>query len=340
MAFSGRVDTTTEDFLVPRVIDTVLRENTFATDILSKTKTLKSATQLFPIKYQKGISGTSFSGFDTLPTSASDTRVSLTANPRFYAMNVALPVTEIAANATENQVLDLVDIEMKSRAQDMADEIGSQFYGVGTGNGGKDFVGLEGIVDDGTNLATYFGLSRTTYTTLNATVTSAGGAVTLAKMSTMYNAITDGQVAPTDIYTTPAVFSFYEALLLPLQQNINTLGNKTPTRAGTGYTTLDYKGLPVKKDRKCTSGVMYFINRDYLDFHALPMTNIGDFKPVKISSKDIEGNVYSSVPGLGFAWSGWVKPTDALAWNGWITLAGNLISDNPRRNGKLTAITS
>ena len=126
MSFTNRVDTLTLDYLAPQVVDTVLRSNVFATAMLAKTKKFRSSTMDFPIKYQKGVAGTSFAGFDVLPTSASDTRVLMVFNPRFYAINVALPGTEIAANNTIQKVMDLATVEMRSRAQDLADEIGAE----------------------------------------------------------------------------------------------------------------------------------------------------------------------------------------------------------------------
>ena len=54
MAFDNVVDTLTLEEIVPRVVDTVLRANTFATKMLSKTKRFDAATQDFPIKFQVG----------------------------------------------------------------------------------------------------------------------------------------------------------------------------------------------------------------------------------------------------------------------------------------------
>lgn len=48
MAFNNVVDTLTLEEIVPRVVDTVLRANTFATKMLSKTKKFDAATQDFP----------------------------------------------------------------------------------------------------------------------------------------------------------------------------------------------------------------------------------------------------------------------------------------------------
>ena len=48
MAFNNVVDTITLEEIVPRVVDTVLRSNTFATKMLSKTKKFGAATMDFP----------------------------------------------------------------------------------------------------------------------------------------------------------------------------------------------------------------------------------------------------------------------------------------------------
>jgi len=68
------------------------------------------------------------SGFDTLATSFTDTRILMKYNPRFNTANVALAVTDIASNNTAAKVLDLTEVEMMSRAQDLADSIGTQLY--------------------------------------------------------------------------------------------------------------------------------------------------------------------------------------------------------------------
>jgi len=341
MAFTNRVDTLTLDYLVPRVVDTVLRANTFTTSMLTKVKKFRSSTMDFPIKYQKGVSGTSFSGFDVLPTSASDTRVLMVYNPRFYANNVALPLTEIAANNTVQKVMDLATVEMRSRAQDMADDIGSLLYGDGTGNSSKDFLGLGAIVDDGTSVASIGGLSRTTYTTLASTVTASGGTLSLAKMRTLYNAIADATIIPTSSYTTYAIWALYEQLLQPQERIMKNINMAENFKGFTGYKAMEFAGLPIMADRKCTSGVLFFLNEEFLDFYALP-TAIPQFggEPAPVASKLFVGNSYNEVDSLGFSWSGWIKSTNQAAFNSFITLGGNLITDNPRRHGKLTGITS
>lgn len=346
-ALGTRVTTTTQSKLVPKLVDTILNSNVLASRMLTKASRFSGERMKFPVKYSKNSTGTSFAGFDTFSTSATDNRINLEFVPKFYQMTVALPLDELSANATEEKVLDLAKIEMASTAQDMADDIGTLFYGTGTGNGGKDFLGLEAIVDDGTNAATYGTLSRTTYTTLRSTVTASGGTLSLAKMSSLYNAAASGSQTPTAGYCSEAIFALYEQLLQPQERIAKTVSMVKGTGSmgtegghmvgGTGFTGLYYKGFPVLADEKATSGVLYFVNENFLDWHALPVAMTS---PAKFRSQDIQGNDYSEVEGLGFSWSDWIKPTNSAAIVGHVYLGGELISANPKRHAKLTGITS
>ena len=339
-----RVTTTTQDKLMPKLVDTILNGNVLATRVLGRASKWNGERMKFPIKYAKNTTGGAFSGFDTFSTSATDNRVNLEFVPKFYKISSALPLDELSVNATEEKVLDLAKIELASTSHDMVDDIGTLFYGSGST---KEFLGLEAIVDDGTNAATYGTLSRTTYTTLNSTVTSSSGTLSLPKMSTLYNAITSGAQKPTLGLCPETIFSLYEQLLQPQEQipksvpmmkmqgNMGKVG--TGFVGGTGFTALFYKGFPILADEKATSGVLYFLNEDYLDWYALPVAMT---EPIKYRSQDIEGNDYSEVTGLGFSWSNWIKSQNSASINAFIYLGGELISQNPKRHGKLTAITS
>lgn len=349
-ALGNRITTTTQSRLLPKVVDTILNSNVFATRMLSKASKFNGERLKFPVKYAKNTTGTSFAGFDTFSTSATDNRVNLEFVPKFYQMSVALPLDELWTNqaADDMKIIDLAKLELASTAQDMADDIGTLFYGDGTGNGSKDFLGLEAIVDDATNAATFGTLARSTYTTLKSTVTASSGSLTLAKMSTLYNAATSGSQKPSLGLCSEAIFSFYEQLLQPqeriakdvsLMKSTGNMGKVgTGMIGGTGFTGLFYKGFPILADEKATAQILYFVNEDYLDWYAIE-AKMGA-TPIKYRSQDIEGNDYSSVEGLGFSWSDWVKPTNAAALVGHIYLGGELISANPKRHAKLTGITS
>jgi hypothetical protein len=319
MAYNNVVDTLTLEEIVPRVVDTVLRANTFATKMLSKTKRFGAATMDFPIKYQIGTAIQSFLGMDALPTS----------------------FTDIMSNNTAAKVLDLTRVEMQSRAQDLADGIGTMLWSDGTGNSNKDFLGLAALVDDGTNVLNIGGLSRNTYTTLKGTVTVAT-TLSLATMRTLYNAIADATVAPTRAYTDYPSWQLYESLLQP-QEKIFKEVNIVPNYKGyEGFSGLMYAGMEIVPDRKATAGSMVYLNENYIDFYGLD-TDLDMFegaKKVDVAGKLFAGNQYNEVSNLGFYWTGFIKSNTQIAFNSFIILAGNLITDNPRRHGKLTGITT
>jgi hypothetical protein len=56
VAFDNTVDVLTLEEIVPRVVDTVLRGNVFATKMLSKTKRFGAATMDFPNYFMGKIS--------------------------------------------------------------------------------------------------------------------------------------------------------------------------------------------------------------------------------------------------------------------------------------------
>lgn len=338
--FTDKVTTTTNVKIMPKIVDTVLNSNILVGRLLAKAKKWSGDQMKPPIKYQNGISGGSFTGMDTFSVTASTRRALLAFDPKFYYKSIVLPLTEVDVNSSPEKVMDLIATECAISTQEMADEIGTLFYSDGTGNMSKDFLGMQAIVDDGTSAATYGGLARATYPTLNSTVTASGGTLTLAKMATLYNAITSGTQKPTLGVCPEAVWSFYEQLLQPMQRinmNVGLLGSKG-LQGGAGFTGLDYKGFSINADEKATAGVLFFVNEDYLNFYALPSKMN---KPIEYDASEIEGNDYdaSTIKGLGFSWTDWKKPINGYSVIGQVILGGNLFSENPKRHGKLTGIT-
>lgn len=344
---SGRVDTTVREFLAPKFVDTVLRSNRFAGDTLKKVEDFNSDVMTFPIKVFKGTAGQSFSGYDQLPTAAAQTRVKMVYIPKFYAKNISLPKTEIAIARTKNGVIDLVAAEMKSGATDAADDIGTIFQLDGTGNGGKDFLGLQALVDDGTTAPFIGNLSRFVYPTLQGTVTSSGGTLTLDKVRALYNNIADGTVEPNKMYTSYTVYGLFEKILFPgvrytQPAEVKAAGQRLVANAGFGE--IAWLGMDVLADRKIdtlNTGTLFMLNTEFLKFYA--MMNYPGAEKISLESDIIEGGQYNDAPGSeskGFFWTGFVDAYNAQAYNGDVILGGELMTDDPRRQGRLTNITN
>jgi len=326
--------------LAPFWVDIVLRDNYFFGKIMQRTKKWNGAQMVFPFKYQKGTASVAFNGFDLLPISQQPSTVNGTFYPTFVATNVALAGSDLSVNATPMQTLDLMRVTMESRRQDAADDIGNFLQGDGTSFGGKAPMGLTGAVDNGTTLATYGGLSRATYSGLNSTVTASGGTISLSKVRTLWNNISDGSVIPNFIITDYTTWGYFEQLQTPYQRNNQDFAPSQRTVASTsGYTEQRWDGMIISRDKKVTTGYFYMLNLDYLEWYALKWW---EGERVSPKAKDIEGNVYEDTlyaPGDAFTWTGMIKAYNQGAYNGFMILGGQLINRAPLRSGVLTGIT-
>jgi len=192
------------------------------------------------------------------------------------------------------------------------------------------------LVDDGNSVSTIGGLARGTYATLCSTVTASSGLLTLAKMDTLWSAVTSGAQKPTAFYTTETVFNLYGQLLRPQERIMKDASSVKGLVGGTGFSALEFNGKPVIMDEKCTSGALIALNENYVDWYALPFYGAS---PVSYKSQ-IKGNDYDAPIGLGFSWSDWIKPANAASVVGHIYFGGQFITTNPKRHGKLTSITT
>lgn len=333
------LQTTTAIYLAPDWVDQVLRDNFFFGEILGNTKKFEGGQMTFGIKYQKGVATVAFNGFDQLPTTQQPVSVLMTFYPTFTATNVALAGSDLSINDTDMQRIKLAAQMMKSRAQDGADDIGTFFQSDGSSFGGKAPMGLAGIVDNGTTLATYGGLSRAAYTGLNATVTASSGTISLLKIRQLANTITDGKVRPSMALTTYDIWAFIEQLLQTFQRN--TYSDFSNMDAGTGYKSngLIWDGLTIFRDKKVATGLFYLLNMDYLKFYGLKWWK---GTPVSLKSEVIKGNIYEYNPAnatKAFTWTNWIEAYNQGAVNGFMILGGQLVCTDPFRNGVLTGIT-
>lgn len=333
------VTTTTNKYLAPAWVDIVLRSNFFFGEILGKTKEFQGAYEEIPVKYQKGVTSVAFNGFDQLPTSQIPVSVSMTFYPTFVATNVAISGTDLSINKTPGQRVNLMKVLMASRAQDAADDIGNLFQADGTANGGKAPNGLANIVDDGSVASTFGGLSRATYSGLNATVTAAtANKVSLLQMRTVANSITDDNVAPDLCMADYTTWAYIETLIQSFQRNTYSDFNSMKGGAGFAASGLVWGGLTIYRDKKVASGILYFLNTKFLEFKGL---KYWDGESVSLKSETIKGNVYEYNPsnaGKAFTWTGMVKAYNQAAVNGFMILGGQLECSAPFRNGKLTGI--
>lgn len=357
MTFPERVLALTQDYLLPKVVDNVLGSNILSLRMIGNAKEGKGESIKKPIKYQSSGTATSFAGLDTFTASQLTTKVRISYDMRGVRIPVAVSGMEAVANAvTETQVTDLVKEALEECQMELLDTVGTMIYGTGTGNSNKDYLGLGAIVDDATDVSTIGGLSRSTYSVLNATRTASGGTLTLSKLATLYSAISSGSLlsSPTLLTSNETVWDLYEQLLTPMVRenytmfgyyNVGQQGGVSRPKEGLqgtqGFVAVTYKGIPWVRDEKATSQNVFMLNENWVDFFGWDAKGFGGYNKVSLGTSTIEG-VYSEAPMSpfnGFNWSGFRTPTNQFSGIADVIILGNLTSFQPRRHGRLTGVT-
>jgi len=357
MQFGEKVTALTQDHLLPKVVDSVLGGNVLALRLIGKAKRGAGESIKKAFKYENSGSAGSFSGLDTFTAAELDTKSTL----QYFLKGVRIPVAVsgmagVANGVSQTQVTNLVKNSLEESQSELMDEIGDQIYGDGTGNSNKDLIGLGAIVDDGTDVATIGGKSRTTYPVLDAIRTASGGTMNLAKLATLYSAVCSGtqMSSPTLMVSDESAWDLYEQLLTPtVRENYTMMGYYQVGRDGgakrgeslqgtQGFTAVTYKGIPFVRDEKATEENVFMLNENWIDYYGWDASGMFGYKKVAFTQDTQEG-VSGEAPisnFTGFNWSGFRAPTNQFSGVADIVLLGNLTTWQPRRQGRLTGVNA
>lgn len=221
-------------------------------------------TITFPIRYRFNTQGGSYSGLEVLDSAQEQTRVRGELDWKQYHQPIVLSNADLAKNGNGlEQVVDLATQETNEAMVDLMDKLSIGLQGDGTGNFSKAIDGLIAAVDDSTNLDNYAGILRSSYTWWKSYYVASVGSLALADLSTAYDSVKVGKGGPTLIYTTPTLWSAYEALL---QAQVRFAG---PTTLDGSSTELQYRKTPVISDDYCASGKIWMLNEKYLKLYTL-----------------------------------------------------------------------
>lgn len=326
----GQITSITRRLFMPKLVDNILDNSFLLGRLLDKAKTEKGGTKIVqPVKYAKNTASGSYSGLDTFATNQVQTRTAFEFDWKQYYISIVLDGMSKAKNAGQSKVIDHVKTSMEEASTDLRDAMSTDLYQDGTGNSSKEMTGLVAAVDDGTNVAAYGGITRSADVWAKANYTASIGSLALDDLATMYDSCKSGVEVPTVLVTTEAVWSVYEALLTPtVRHNANMDGYPKLGRSGSpergasqGFNSLFFRGTPVVADEYCTSGYIYFLNENFLDFKILPNAKYKSDKH-------------------GFAITDFKEPTNQDGEVAQVLWYGNLVCSQPRRQGVLRGVTA
>lgn len=354
MTFDPHVQTVTQDYIVPKVYDQTLDSNAVTMIFLANGEPWAGESYKFPVKLSNHTQGGAFSDFADFSTSGENVRQMASFDPRGHYFSVVLGGIARSVNGvSKTQLLNLVKVEMESVSQDMADSVGDTLQGDGTGSSNAAFLGVLAGIDDGTTVATYGSLSRSTYTAWKSTLSTSIGAWDFAKARLLWNKATVGNRKPNFAYCDETTFSYIEAdYTASVEGNYNLVQSNraTMTRNGiapqmqagfvgqAGFDMLYYAGTGIVRDDKGPSQQLVVMNTEFNKWLGLTPA---DCNLVSFNNLYHEGNDVGKMPtNYGFGWTGFVRPHDKYAFIGQMILLGNFINKAPRLSTRGTGISS
>jgi hypothetical protein len=218
----------------------------------------------------------SYSGYDTIDITPNSPVSGAQFDIKQYASAVTISGLETLQNSGKERIIDLLEGRIQVAEAQLMNQISAGLYSDGTGNGGKDIVGLAAAVSSTPTSGTYGNINRATWSfwrnvAFDAT-TDGGAAATSANIQSYMNRVAVQLVRGTD---RPDIIvadnNYYRLYLESLQANQRITGTDV---GGAGFTSLKYFGAGFNCDVFLDGGIggsapanrMYFLNTNYIKF--------------------------------------------------------------------------
>lgn len=270
-----------------------------------------------PIEYAVNTTFKSYSDTEPLDTTRIDVFDEFSYAWKESAGTVTMSELEKAKNQGEGRKFDLLAGKLANLRNSARKALNEQLFSDGTGNGSKDIGGLAHVVPVDPTTGTVGGISAS-YTFWRSQQASGAKSSTAfdnlrSVMRSTYNNCSSGVNAKHPDYwvTDQTVFQGYEALLIANEQV--TSKDKGQFDGGFKNEYAMFKGIPGSYDEDCTAGYMYFLNYANLKLAYQKGYWMKGFPSVDPSNQTVEIFKVMSIQ--------------------------NLISNNRRRLGVITAIT-
>ena len=218
----------------------------------------------------------SYSGYETINISPDSPISAAQFSLKHYADAVTISGPELLANSGKEQMIELIATRVEIAQARLQNKIDLDLHGDGTGNGGKNLVGLSAMISTSPTSGTYGGIDRATWSFWqNGAYTStglAGGAATTSNIQASMNAVALSRVRGNDkpdlIYAGTTAYSLYLGSLQAIQRI-------TDEKMGAaGFTSLKFYGAGGSADVVLGGGIggnqtatrMDFINTKFVHF--------------------------------------------------------------------------
>jgi hypothetical protein len=169
----------------------------------------------------------------------------------------------------DHAIIPLIEARMNDATNVMMDAMATSLYNNTTDT--QQFIGLPGAVDDGTTMATYGNINRSTYTWWKSKVYAAGGVNPTRQNVLQYisGTVKNGAEVPTFGVCGFGTWTLLAQDYVGQEQYVITPGSSFDTGDGpnAAFRALMVAGVPIYPDPYCPEGTVYFLNSNYLSLY-------------------------------------------------------------------------
>lgn len=262
-----------------------------------------------PVMYNDAVQGAFYTGYESFDLSAINDLDAFVFPIRQVYEPFAISGREKRANASEEQLIDIVETKFKACKSRLMNNVSDSVLGDGTRYGGREFIGITAAISTTPTVGSYGGITRSTNTYAQNVAVSSGGLTSgniQQFITTTMMQITRGQDAPNLAIATRTNWQLLHGTLTAIQR----INDKSDTGRA-GYKSIFFNGCEFVFDggfggSVLTSGIR-FMNTNYWSFDVERQSAFKpiDAKPVRPVDQDaffsvimVEGNLCNSAPGL------------------------------------------
>jgi hypothetical protein len=309
----------TNRFIVPSLVDSVYKVSPVLTRLRTRNRMKFEGGRsiLQPLMYAR-LKGGAFARGQAFDVTYVQTDTSLELLIKQYYVNATLYGTDHILNRGPEAAMSLIESKMANAAGRMAELLATDMYldGQGTNSSIIALDGFQASIDDGTNFATYGGITRSDLATganvgIDSYYLNVAGNMALSTLQTAYGACWFGPERPDLLCTDQGTWNVVWNKLQP-QQRFN---EESTDVAKAGFQSLRFNGSSLTVDQYIPAQTIYGLNTNYIDLYVT-------------TEKKYQ-----------FGFTGWkeAQNTDDVA--GQYLFGGNLVNRAPRLMFRMIGIT-
>lgn len=310
-------------FIMPQITDQVYASNVLLWRLMNGSKRfVQGGTQIeAPQMYARFNNGGTYSGYDVLNTTPSDTVKNSVWDWKQYYVTWAVDGLTLVKTDSPESIANYLTLQSQQARMEMAENLAVGLFGDGTTDP-LAIDGLAGLVGTGSSIGNQFygGLDRTANTWWNSSVQgiSSTQTMSLTNLQAAFSEATRGGHHPTLIVSGQDQYNRYWALNAsgtnPSVQYVRQPQGHDALLASAGFTNLLFNNVPWVVDSHVTQNVVgsqfsrvYFLNENFLQWVVSPRAD--------------------------FYLRPFMEPVNQDAMVAAILFAGNLVCTNPDQQG-------